>query len=64
VPALRLFVVRELRTSGRRTQAALSRLAEQRAYRLWEATGNNDDDANLTRARAQVLREGGLWDGL
>ncbi|GAB0493638.1 hypothetical protein MMPV_004923 [Pyropia vietnamensis] len=45
-------------------QSALSRLAEQRAYRLWEATGNNDDDANLSNARAQVLREGGLWDGL
>jgi len=58
------FVVWEPRTSGRPAQAALRRLAEQRAYRLWEATGNNDDDANLTLARAQVLREGGLWDGL
>ncbi len=43
---------------------ALTLLAEQLAYRIWETTESRDDDANFLFAKRKVERDGGLWDGV
>jgi hypothetical protein len=43
---------------------AVTILAEQLAYQIYEATGNRMDRANFLAAKAQVERDQGLWDGI
>ena len=45
-------------------QRALTLLAEQLAYRIWETTGSTDDKLNFEYAKKKVETDGGLWDGV
>lgn len=43
---------------------AVTILAEQLAYQIYETTGDKMDRANFLAAKAQVERDQGLWDGI
>lgn len=43
---------------------ALTLLAEQLAYRIWETTESTDDQVNLLYAKKKIEKDGGLWDGV
>jgi C2 domain len=43
---------------------AVTILAEQLAYRIFETTGSTSDRSNFAAAKAQVERDQGLWDGI
>lgn len=43
---------------------AVTILAEQLAYQIYETTGDKMDRANFLAAKAQIERDKGLWDGM
>lgn len=43
---------------------AVTILAEQLAYRIFETTGSTADRSNFASAKAQVEKDGGLWDAI
>lgn len=45
-------------------ERAVTLLAEQLAYRIWETTESTDDQLNFAIARQKIEKDGGLWDGV
>jgi C2 domain len=43
---------------------AVTILAEQLAYRIYETTDSTADRQNFATAKARILEDGGLWDGM
>jgi hypothetical protein len=43
---------------------AVTILAEQLAYRIFETTDSTADRTNFATAKARILEDGGLWDGM
>jgi hypothetical protein len=43
---------------------AVTILAEQLAYRIYETTDSTADRTNFATAKARILEDGGLWDGM